>query len=222
MIMFSVLFALAGMALVLIVAEVLWHRKYLKGEYARKFVHILGGSFVAFWPYFLTFQQIRFIAIGGIFVWLLTKTMHISYALRDINRPTAGELLYPISVLLVAIIAHDSWIFTTSILFLSFADGMAAVIGKRYGTKKLTYNVYGGKKTIQGSLAYLACAYIAIFVGMLLGGKNAELQSAVLIFGWLPLACTYLENISPFGTDNITVPLLVVSTLNLALTLSLL
>lgn len=221
-VMFSILAALVGMAILLFVAEVLWHRKVIGGEYARKFVHILGGSFVAFWPFFLSFHVIEIIAAGSVLMWLLTRTMHISYALRDINRPTIGELLYPVSVLLVAMIASDRWIFTVSILFLAVADGMAAVIGRKYATKKMSYEVYGGKKSLQGSLAYLICAYIALAVGMLIGGRTAILHTPFLTLGTLPLLTVFAENISPFGTDNLTIPLIVVFVLNFAVTLALL
>jgi phytol kinase len=220
--MIAVLCALAGMAAILFTAEILWHRKYIAGEYARKFVHILGGSFVALWPYFLSFSTVRWIALGGIIAWVATKKLNLSFALKDINRPTAGELLYPISVLLLAYIASDKWIFTVSVLFLALADGMAAVIGKKYSTKKLSYKVYRGTKSVQGSAAYLVCAYIALGIGIALGGDRAILHTPVLTLGWLPLATMFLENISPFGTDNLTVPIMVAVLLNFAVTLSLL
>ncbi len=220
--MFSILAALAGMAILLFIAEILWHRKYMSGEYARKFVHILGGTFVAFWPFFLSFRTIEIIAAGSVVVWLLTRTMHISYALHDINRPTIGELLYPISVLLVALIAKDHWIFMVSILFLALADGMAAIIGKKYATKQTTYKVYGGKKSLQGSTAYLVCAYIVLIIGMTVGGRTVIMHSPLLTLVWLPIVTVFAENISPFGTDNLTIPLIVVFVLNFAMTMTLL
>lgn len=220
--MIPVLLALAGMAVLLFCAEILWHRKRLSGEYARKFVHILGGSFVAFWPYFMSYHAIELIAIGAIIVWFATQKMHISYALRDINRPTVGELLYPLSVLLVALLAQQNWVFTASILFLALADGMAAIFGKKFGTKKMTYKVFAGKKTLQGSFAYFVCAYLILGVAALLGGKTAILHDPILTLAWLPLVCVFLENISPYGIDNLTVPLMVVVLLNFAVTLSLL
>ncbi len=220
--MFAVLSALAAMALLLFLAEILWHRKKLSGEYARKFVHILGGSMVAFWPYIMSMRWIQLIAAGAIVIWVLTRKLDLSHALKDINRPTIGELLYPVSVLLAAYLAHEEWIFTVSILFLALADGMAAVIGRKFGTKRMTYKVYMGKKTLQGSIAYLLCAYSALGIGVLLGGSAAITHTPVLTLGWLPVVCVFLENISPLGTDNITVPLLVVTVLNFAATLALL
>lgn len=220
--MIAVICALAGMAALLFLAELLWHRKYISGEYARKFVHILGGSFVAFWPYFLTYPEIRWIAAASIVLWFVTKSMHISYAVHDISRSTIGELLYPVAVLIIAFFAQQDWVFTASILFLAFADGMAAVVGKKLGTKKMTYKVFGGKKTLQGSLAYLICAYIVLIIAVLLGGKTALMQVPLLTFGWLPIVCVVLENISPFGTDNLTVPFAVVMVLNFTVMLSLL
>ena len=218
--MIAVICALTGMAALLFTAELMWHRKYISGEYARKFVHILGGSFVAFWPYFLSFQQIRWIAFATVIFWLLTRTMHISYALHDIKRSSIGELLYPVSVLIVALLAQQNWVFTASILFLALADGMAAVVGRKFGTKKMTYKVFGGKKTLQGSGAYLIYGYLILIIAMLLGGTTAILHTPFLTLGWLPIVCVFLENISPFGTDNLTVPLVVVMVLNFALTLS--
>ncbi len=218
--MFRIVCALAGMLFVLLTAEILWHRKKISGEYARKYVHVLGGSFVAFWPYFLPMPDIRVIAAASMALWMVARFLHVSYAMHDIKRRSVGELLYPFSVFLLTTIAQANWIFTVSVLFLSLADGMAAVFGKRFGTKKMTYKVPAGKKTLQGSAAYVVSCYVALAIGALLGGREAIAQSWIITIGWLPLMCVFVENISPFGTDNFTVPMLVVTVLNLALTVS--
>ena len=40
-----------------------WKKKILKGEYARKFVHITSATFVATWPLFLSQIEIAIISV---------------------------------------------------------------------------------------------------------------------------------------------------------------
>ena len=46
--MLGVAICIAGVVAILLVAELLWRQNILRGELQRKFVHIVGGGFVAF------------------------------------------------------------------------------------------------------------------------------------------------------------------------------
>ena len=79
--MLAVIACLAGVALILIIAEILWRKKILRGEYQRKFVHILAGTFIAFWPWIITFRQIQIISLlmlGAILLVQHYKLLHFT------------------------------------------------------------------------------------------------------------------------------------------------
>ena len=215
--MLSILAAPAGIGILLILSELLWRKHVIRGEYGRKFVHIFSGLYIASWPFFMTMQAIQILAVAALFVILLSRHFKVFHAIHDIKRMTAGEILYPVGVFIAAGLSHANWVFSVAILFVALADGMAAVIGKKYGTKKGSYHIFGAKKTLLGSVAYIIFAYSAVLIGYFIGGKQTMLAAPFAIFLLLPLLCTLLEAVSVYGTDNITAPLAVVVILNMLL-----
>lgn len=213
--MLSILCALAGIGVLLICSEILWRKGILRGEYGRKFVHIIGGSYVAFWPFFLSFRVIEVLSLLCFLVLVVSRVFKLFHAVHDVTRLTVGELVSPLAAFFVAVFARAPWIFTASILFVALADGFAAVIGKKYGTKKWSFSPFGSCKSLAGNLAYIVAAYVVLGIAMLIGGKTTLTNSPVLTFLWLPFFCLCVENFSPYGTDNLTIPVLVVLILNL-------
>ena len=166
---------------------------------------------------FISLRSIQLIAVAALLVLIVSRKFKVFHAIHDIKRTTAGELLYPVGIFITAVLAHTNWIFSVAVLFVALADGMAAVIGKKYGSKRLTYHVFGAKKTLIGSVGYIIFAYAALGVGFFIGGKQTMQSSPTAIFVWLPVFCTLLESVSVYGTDNITAPLAVVLVLNMLL-----
>lgn len=215
--MLSILAAPAGIGILLVLSEYLWRKNLIHGEYGRKFVHILSGIYIASWPFFMSMWAIQILAVAALLVVVLSRRFKVFHAIHDIKRFTAGEVLYPVGVFIAAGLSHAAWVFSVAILFVALADGMAAVIGKKYSAKNSSYHIFGAKKSLVGSLGYIIFAYIAILIGYFIGGKQTMLAAPFAIFLLLPLLCTLLEAVSVYGTDNITAPLAVVFVLNILL-----
>jgi phytol kinase len=210
----AILVGLSGVAAILIVSEILWQAKLLSGEAARKFVHILVGSFVAFWPYFMSWKQIQFMSLAFLVVVMLSMQKHIFHAVHDVNRRTWGELFFPIGIGLSALIMPAPIVFTAAILHLSLADGLAAVVGKKYG-KLHQYKIGNYTKTLAGSLTFLLVSLVIVTTTVFIGGSQVSWPLIPLLV-WLPLAATALENLAIAGTDNLFVPLLIIAVLQAA------
>jgi len=208
--MIPVFLSLALVLLILIISEVLWNAKVLKGEFGRKFVHIIVGSFVAFWPFYMSFRTIQLISIAFLVVVLASRRLKIFKAIRTVDRESWGDILFAVGVGLTATIAPNDWVFMVAILNLSLADGIAAIVGKRLG-KNNRYKVFGYEKSIAGTMAFWLVS-LAILLVALNFGSNQAVSLAVVM--WLPLAAAALENVAILGFDNIFVPLLVVLILN--------
>lgn len=209
-------YALFPVLVVLFVSEFLWRKKLLRGEFARKFVHVLAGIHVAFWPFYISFDAISLIGIATFIAMLYSKHTKLFHAVHDVRRITAGELLYPLSISLVAFLGQESWVFTVSVLFMVLADGMAAVVGRMFG-KNNSYKVFDSPhlhKSMIGTFSYLMFAAYTMLLGIFIGGEAVINQNILLCVVILPIAGAVLENISPFGLDNITTPLLVTLVLN--------
>lgn len=187
--------------LVLCVAEFGWRRGWLRNEFGRKFVHITIGSFVAFWPLFLTWNQIFFLSAAFVAVVGLSKYIGIFKAIHSVQRPTWGEIFFALSVGLLALLTQNGWMYMAALLHMSLADGLAAIIGTQYG-KRNRYSVLGHTKSIVGSTTFFIISFV-ILVGYSIGTDTPIGLFALL---GTSLIATVLENVSTRGLDNITVP----------------
>ena len=92
-------------------------------------------------------------------------------------------------------------VYTISLLTMSLADGLAALVGTYYGMNR-KYKVYGRSKTVLGSLTFFIVALVLILIYI-------DKTGHVFSLGYLAVASglTLIENISPKGMDNLLVPL---------------
>jgi len=196
--------------IILVTSEVLWNTKKLKGELGRKFVHITVGTFIAFWPFYMSFHTIQIISVALFVVVLGSRYLKIFQAVHTVSRKTWGDIMFAVGVGLAAIFTKSDWIFVAAVLHLSLADGLAAIVGKRYG-KGSGYKVLGYTKSVVGTATFwLTSLLILVFVR-----QAGGITIAVSTFVWLPIACAAVENAGIYGLDNILVPLLVTLALRL-------
>lgn len=192
----------------LVISELLWRHRDLDPEYTRKFVHITVGSFVAFWPLFLTKNEIVGLSIAFVAVVVLSQYLNAFRAIRSVQRPTWGEVLFAVAVGVLAYVAHSGWIYMVALLHMSLADGLAAIIGIKFG-KSSRYYVFGHAKSAAGTLSFFLISCL-IFGGYFLFTPNPF----TLWFIPIALAATLIENVAIRGLDNLLVPLLVAVSLN--------
>lgn len=205
----KLIFALAPVGIVLLVSEVLWRKKVIRGEAARKFIHVLAGCWMAFWPLYVPFDGIFILGCVALTLLIYSRVTNLFHAIYGVKRKTFGDLFFAVAIIISAFLAQADWIFTVSILFLSLADGGAALAGKTWGKGK-EYLVFGKKslqKTPIGSLVFLLLCYVSLGVGWFMGGDNFMTEDVLRTFVFLPLIATALENTMPYGIDNLVTPL---------------
>jgi phytol kinase len=202
--MLSLFLTALAVFILLMAGELWWRRNEVHGEFSRKFVHVSVGSFVAFWPFFLSWRQIELLSIAFVIVVALSKQLRVFQAIHSVQRPTWGELFFAVAVGVVALITHDKWIYAAALLQMSLADGLAAVIGVRYGNR-LKYLVFGHTKSVTGTLTFFAVS-LAILLGVGHWGNMGVGLSYALI---VAAVASVLENLAAYGSDNLLVPLLV-------------
>ncbi len=201
--MLLVLTVLIVLAL-LIINEVWWRLRTAHGEFSRKFIHITVGSFVATWPFFLSWRQIQFLSIAFLISVGLSKYFRLFQAIHSVQRPTWGELFFAASVGLITLITHDKWIYAAALLQMALADGMAAVIGVRFGNRR-RYQVTGHAKTVVGTLTFFVVS-LAILIGYNhWSGTVIPVNSMIMI----SVLASLIENLATRGFDNLLVPILV-------------
>jgi phytol kinase len=198
---------LAVLAL-LLANEAWWRTHTAHHELGRKFVHLTVGSFVAFWPFFLDWQEIKLLSLAFLAVVGLSKYFHVFRAIHSVQRPTWGELYFALAVGAVAFITHNKWIYMTALLQMSLADGLAAIIGVSFGGSK-SYRVFNHTKSLAGTLAFLVVS--AVLLALYSNRGGADLGPVFILA--VALAAGIMENIGVYGLDNLLVPVLVAAAL---------
>lgn len=212
---FKLITATLPVGVVLIMSEYLWRKEIVAGERGRKFIHILSGIWMAFWPFYIPFDGIFMLGCAALTLLVYSRFTKLFHAIYAVKRKTYGELFFALAIIVCAYIGREPWIFTTSVLLLALADGGAAVVGRFWGISN-QYLVFGNKNLLKsraGTSAYLVLAYVSVGIGLLLGGSHI-FNDHYLVFLSLPVVMAVVENVSPYGLDNIVTPFLATIVLN--------
>ena len=196
-----IMYAAMAVLAILLLAEVGWRKHWLSGEVGRKFVHITVGTFVAFWPLFLDWDDIRILSLAFFVVVLISMQLGFFRVIKSVLRPTYGEVFFALSVGLLTIITVSKAIYAVAILQMALADGFAAIVGTRFGREN-KYHLFGRTKSIVGSLTFFV-----ISLGLLIGYSlfsDAGLAMQYVIAA--AIGATFIENIAALGFDNLLVP----------------
>lgn len=121
-----------------------------------------------------------------------------------VDRPTLGELYFPLSVaLLFWVTRHEHpLLYVIPVLVLTLADATGALVGGRYGLTRYT----GSTKSLEGSVAFVVVAFFCVHVPLLLWSEVGRAQS-LLIAATLALLVMLLEGSAWRGLDNLFVPI---------------
>ena len=188
--------------------ELWWRKKGYHSEAGRKFIHITVGSFVAFWPFYLSWHQIQFLSLAFLITVAVSKYFHLFRAIHSVQRPTWGEVYFALAVGTVTLLTQNKWIYMAALLQMSLADGLAAIIGVRYGMKR-HYLIVGQVKSLAGTATFIVTS-IAILLAFVYLSATPLSTAAILGLAYL---AALIENIGVFGLDNLLVPILVATVL---------
>ena len=199
----------------MVAAELLSEHKVLKGEYPRKFVHITAGTFIAFWPWLISWQAIRWIGVTMLLVVLINHRVRLFRFHSTLGRQTYGDIIYASAITLTALLTDEAIFFALAMLNLALADGLAAIAGKLYGGR-WTYKIFGHTKSIIGTMTFWLTSLFILGVGALFAHDLIDFYPYVVLIIFLPPILALTENISVGGLDNLFIPLIVLYALNLA------
>jgi len=190
---------------ILLALNELWWRKHpLHSEFSRKFIHVSVGSFVAFWPYFLSWHQILFLSVAFLAGTASSKYLHVFQAIHSVQRPTWGEVFFALAVGGITLITHNKAIYAAALLQMSLADGMAAVIGTHYGNRQ-KYLVFGYTKSVLGTLTFFVISLL-----ILLGFSHyGHIHLSLMVIGIIAATASFIENLAIRGLDNLFLPVIV-------------
>lgn len=193
-----------------LVGGIAWwvHDQHLgSAEVTRKIVHIGAGNVIllAWWLHIPLWVGVTSsIFFAGIA--LLSYFFPLLPGIESVGRKSWGTFFYAISVgTLVAWFwpLHTPQFAVVGILCMTWGDGLAALVGQRWGHHP--YSILGMNKSVEGSLtmAGVSGSICAIVLSTLPLPALAIVGIAVAV----AITATVLEAFSTFGLDNLTVPL---------------
>lgn len=211
--MAGALVGIFGVILIVVTDEIFWRLKVLRSEPSRALAHVLTGAFIAFWPFFMSMRAIFVLSIIAFIGIAISRRLRIFQSIHAVKRRTYGEFFFPIGIGLCALITDSSYIFMAAILHLSVADGLASMLGTRFG-KRTKFKVLGQNKSWIGTAVfYLISLTVMAYVGIV--HVDLFLHANVWLLALLPVIATLTEAVSVYGTDDLTVPLVVIIILQL-------
>ena len=175
-----------------------------KEELSRKIIHIGTGPVILLAWLFDIPKDIAFFA-----AFFVTLALCINYQYRllpvieDVERKSFGTIAYGISITLLLLLFWPRYASSISIgvLSMAFGDGLAGLIGRTVDSLK--WSILGQTKSIVGTLTM--GSVVVITTSIISSTNNLGMQPLEILA--ISLVATFLEQISPLGIDNLTVPI---------------
>ena len=194
------------MAVVLATAVLARRQLPHQRELSRKIVHIGTGAVVplAWWFAIPAAIALPFAAIVTLAT-AINQQWRLIPAVEDVDRDSYGTTAYGVSIttLLLLFWEQQPEAVCAGVLVMACGDGLAGLVGRSVASPR--WSVLGQTKSLVGTTTMLAVSFgvllaLAATTGPVVHGSTALLLAAV---------ATGLEQISPAGIDNLSVPLTV-------------
>jgi len=208
------------------IAQLLLHAGRLSPSATRKVVHI---GVAHWWVLAMVFFDRWEFAIVGpvafVFINLASYVFRLFPAMEHEERSrNLGTIYFPIALLVCVLLAWAGpvpvWTGGLGILILGWGDGLASLVGER--TRSGVVQVFGNRKSLAGSATmFVASAVVALVFFVVAVPGEAPVAAglvesiglaATLAVGVVAtaLVATVVELVTPFGLDNLTVPIVTV------------
>ena len=179
-------------------------------ETTRKLFHTGSGLLTLAFPFLFQENWPVFLLTGASALVVATvkflpaARMRYGGVVNRVDRPTLGELYFPLSVALLFWLtrADHPLLFVVPVLMLTLADATGALVGERYGRTQYS----GASKSLEGSVAFAGVGFFCVHVPLLLWSGVGRAES-LLIAAMLALLVMLLEGSAWRGLDNLFIPI---------------
>jgi phytol kinase len=201
------------------------HKGWVSGQTSRKIIHTgTGPIFVLCWLFFPDEPMARYLAACIPFLisvqfllvglGLMKDQASVDAMTRrgDRREILRGPLIYGIAFVILTIIYwKESPVGIIALMMLSGGDGLADIMGKRFGTVSLPWSK---KKTWAGSIAMFLGGTVfslsVLFAFLQAGIWRTSIEAMVLPLMAIGLVCTAVESLPIEEYDNVTVPVMAI------------
>ncbi|NBK21474.1 MAG: hypothetical protein EOM68_05570 [Spirochaetia bacterium] len=206
----GIIASFAFLGSVIAFAFVLGKKTTISSETMRKIIHIGVSNW---WFLEITlFTTLSYALVGPIF-FIISNTLFTfldwgRFVGMNDKKRNYGLIYFPLTLLLFVILQYQGVLptiaCTIGVLVMGYGDGLAALIGRKWGKRKL--NIPSGGKTWLGTLVMFLVSFLVTFIGLML--VSLSLGSALAVALLVGVVSAFVEAITPLGLDNLTVPLI--------------
>ncbi len=199
----GIVLSFAFIAAIIAISTVLQKLKLIGDEGSRKFIHIGVSNWWFIYVLFLK-DNIWLACVPPVVFIVLNYASYKMNLVKAMERSDAdglGTVYYPISLLILVIASAAlkmPYLGALGILIMGYGDGLAGLIGKKYGKRKLVRN-----KSVVGSTTMFIVSLIISYIILSWFAPEFTIIGSILI----AVGATFIELVTPKGIDNITVPL---------------
>lgn len=194
---------------VITIALMLTRSKRVSSESIRKFIHIGVSNW---WFILIATMDSLAIAMIGPLLFMLVNSLAVATGLANYlgikeRIRNLGLVYFPVSLVILVAAGYTGtlpiWACGMGFLAMGYGDGLAALLGKRFGKRKIM-----GGKTLVGTVVMFMVTLLVVTL-FSIGYRIDSLWTASWWFGIVVIAAVacLLEAYAPFGLDNLTVPL---------------
>ena len=175
-------------------------------ELSRKIIHIGIGPVIplAWWLKIETPIAIITSSVVTILLIINYRFRFIS-EVEDVDRKSYGTIAYATSITILLILfwnEHPEAV-SAGVLMMAFADGLAGLVGRKISSPK--WKILGQEKSFLGTLTMGLVGMLILYFMVQISDSPINI---LRIFAIASLALS-LEQISPWGIDNLSVPIAV-------------
>ena len=181
----------------------------------REITHIVIGIWPLLWLLF-TYNISAFLVPLIVTIMLATAPENIRRVFSEGEEKHIGLVFYAFSFTVVTYFYWKNFAGAAAIFCLSFGDGLGGLIGSRYGKHKYKLP-WVKEKSIEGSLTIFFVALLVITIAQLIYPPSIGVTFLLSLVG--AVLVTVIEAISPYHSDNLTIPLIMAPLLNFMATL---
>lgn len=176
-------------------------------ELSRKLVHIFLGNWVFFTPYFTELWAVVLVPL----VFIVINSLSLKYNLisaMERDDDSLGTVYYAISLFILSgagFLLNWELLPFIGILTMAYGDGLAAVVGQKWGKKKPF--LFAPEKTIAGSMMVAITSFIVAVVSILRLQRTVSIPMLIFIGILTSIVSVFIELTGKKGSDNLTLPI---------------
>ncbi len=179
----------------------------ISNESSRKIIHISVGNWIFFALHYFTDWYIAIIGPVTFIVLNIISYNAKIFKAMELEDKNPGTIYYPISLTVCTFFAFSQPQMLVlpylGIMAMTWGDGFAAVVGKKWPLRKVRAN-----RSLGGSITFFVVTFVAALIYLIVTAKNIETSSVILFSLGAALLGTVIEIFSPKNLDNLTVPII--------------